>query len=112
MKYIDIDEISGGIPKDAVKQNLKFKTGKFVWRVKFSADLDPSTINATNLYVTNSNGGPLKTIISYDAASRVIEIEPQEAYSKEEQYSLHITRNVRSKGGQFLPKEITVKFTL
>lgn len=34
--YIKIESVTGGV-KNRVKQNLKFKTGNFVWRIKFTA---------------------------------------------------------------------------
>ena len=44
MNYLTIESVSGEA-QDKVKQNLKFKSGKFVWRVKFTAPLDPSTVS-------------------------------------------------------------------
>lgn len=109
MNYLTIESVSGE-PEDKVKQNLKFKTGKFVWRVKFTAPLDPATINNMNLYVTNLAEQPLKTSIRYDAEENFIEIEPLEAYAKDSTYILNISRNVRSRGGQTLKNDVRVKF--
>ena len=39
-----------------------------------------------------------------------IEIEPLEAYAKDSTYILHVSRNVRSRGGQNLKNDIRVKF--
>ena len=75
MNFIDIESVPAEV-KGKVKQNLKFKTGKFVWRVKFSAPLDPSSINNMNLYVTNTSDVPLKTSIHYNSQTNEIEIEP------------------------------------
>ena len=109
MNYLTIESVSGE-PEDKVKQSLKFKTGKFVWRVKFTAPLDPATINNMNLYVTNLAEQPLKTSIRYDAEENYIEIEPLEAYAKDSTYILNISRNVRSRGGQTLKNDVRVKF--
>lgn len=109
--YIEIESTTGGIEK-RIKQNMKFKTGNFVWRVKFTAPLNPSTVNNMNLYVTTLNESPLKTAIRYDAASNCIEIEPLEAYAKNESYILNITKNVESKGGQKLKDDIRLKFKI
>jgi len=103
----------GSIPEDIkgkVKQNLKFKTGKFVWRVKFSAPLDPASVNNKNLYVTNTGGIPLKTAIHYNSESHEIEIEPLEAYAKDSSYVLHVSKRVRSMGGQYLKSDISLEF--
>lgn len=108
-KYITIESVTGGV-SSRVKQDLKFKTGNFIWRIKFNTPINPSTINNQNLYVTTANNTPLKTNISYDSVNNCIEIEPLEAYSRNESYTLHITDNVSSKKGKKLQNEITIQF--
>ncbi len=107
--FIIIESISGS-GKSKVKQNLKFKTGSFVWRIKFTAPLNPATVNNRNLYVTSVNQIPLKTNIRYDTVDNCIEIEPLAPYAKNESYLLHVTTNVKSKQGQSLPNDITIQF--
>lgn len=109
--YIEIKSVSNG-SENLVKQDLKFKTGKFVWRIKFTAPLNPSSVNNNTLYVTDSKGDLLSTSIRYDAENRIIEIEPRASYSSEETYTLNVTRRVESKGGQRLKNEIQIKFNL
>lgn len=107
--YITIESVEGGV-NNLVKQNLKFKTGKFVWKIKFTAPLNPATVNNRNLYVTSMSQIPLPTNIRYDSINNCIEIEPLAPYSKNESYLLHITTNVKSKRGQRLPNDITIQF--
>lgn len=107
--FITIESVTGGA-KSRVKQDLKFKTGSFMWRIKFTAPLNPSTVNNRNLYVTNSSEKPLLTNIRYDSVKNFIEIEPLEPYTKNESYLLHVTTNVMSKRGQKLPNDITIQF--
>lgn len=107
--FIKIENVTGAT-EGHVKQKLKFKTGSFVWRVKFSAPLNPATVNNKNLYVTSLNQTPLKTHIRYDSVNNYIEIEPLEPYTMNESYLLHVTTNVMSKKGQKLPKEIVIQF--
>ena len=109
MNFINCESIPDDM-EGKVKQNLKFKTGKFVWRVKFSAPLDPATINNMNLYVTDTSNVPLKTAIHYNSDTHEIEIEPLEAYAKDSSYILHISRRVRSVGGQNLKSDISLQF--
>ena len=109
MNFIDIESVPAQV-KGKVKQNLKFKTGKFVWRVKFSAPLDPSSINNMNLYVTDTSDVPLKTSIHYNSQTNEIEIEPLEAYAKNSSYILNISKNVRSVGGQTLKSDVRLQF--
>lgn len=97
-KYIKIESVSDGV-ENRVKQNLKFKTDKFVWRIKFTAPLNPLTVNNKNLNVTTLNNTPLLANIRYDSVKNYIEIEPLEPYNKNESYLLHISHMVESKGG-------------
>jgi len=107
--FVNIESISDNM-QDKVKQTLKFRTGNFVWRVKFSAPLNPSTVNNRNLYVTSINLVPLKTHIRYDTLNKYIEIEPLEPYAQNESYILTITQNVKSEGGQSLKKDVQLQF--
>ena len=109
MNFISFESIPNDI-EGKVKQNLKFKTGKFIWRVKFSAPLDPATINNMNLFVTNTSDTPLKTSVHYNVDTNEIEIEPLEAYAKNSSYILHISKRVRSKGGQSLKSDLALQF--
>jgi hypothetical protein len=107
--YNTIENVVGSV-KSKVKQNLKFKTGSFVWKIKFTAPLNPATVNNRNLYVTSLSQAPLKTNIRYDTVENCIEIEPLDPYQKNESYLLHVTTSVKSKLGQSLPNEITIQF--
>lgn len=107
--YITIESVVGDV-ESRIKQSLKFRTGRFVWRIKFTAPLNPATVNNKNLYVTNLSLTPLSTNIRYDSFNKTIEIEPIEAYAKNQSYLLHITTRVKSAKGQNLPKEIAVQF--
>lgn len=111
MEYLNIESVTDGF-ENKVHQNLKFKTGKFVWQIRFNTPLDPSTINSINLYVTNTNMVPLSTEITYEPTLYMIEIAPMESYNKEESYILHITTNVKSKGGKPLKQPIKIQFKL
>lgn len=107
--FITIESVIGSV-KNKVKQNFKFKTGSFVWRIKFTAPLNPATVNNQNLYVTSLNKVPLKANIRYDTVENCIEIEPLAPYEKDESYLLHVTKNVKSKSGKSLPNDITIQF--
>ena len=106
--YLDIQTPAGS--EKLVRQDLKFKTGKFVWRIKFTAPLNPSTVNTNNLFVTTAAGNLLNAYISYKPETNCIEISPAAAYSATEQYTLHITTRVQSRGGQSLKEPVQIKF--
>lgn len=109
--YLDIKNVSDGY-LSKVRQDLKFKTGNFVWKIFFNIPLNPATVNNQNLSVTDAGGKPLKTHISYNSETNAIEISPQDAYVQGETYFLHVNKLVESKGGQRLKDEISVEFAV
>lgn len=109
--YLEFEAMTKGLEKK-VKENMKFKTGKFIWKIKFNIPLDPKTVNNVNLYVTTMNMSPLKTSIRYNSLENEIEVEPLEAYAKSESYILNITTKVTSLGGQPLREPLQVQFKI
>ena len=107
--YLNIVSVTGE-DKRLVKQDLKFRTGKFIWRIVFNIPLNPATVNNENLMVFTSQAAKVDTKISYNPDLHAIEIEPLEAYASGETYTLHITKKVESKGGQQLKNEIDLQF--
>ena len=105
--YLEFESMSAGM-ENKVKQDLKFKTGNFVWKIKFNVPLDPKTVNN----VTSLNLSPLKTAIRYNSLENEIEIEPMEAYAQNESYILNITTNVKSLNGKPLKEPIQVQFKI
>ena len=108
---LDIEDIPPQLA-NKVKQDLKFKTGNFVWRIRFNIPLDPKTVNTDTMYVTNSQNQRLGAHIRYDTKNEIIEVEPLEAYSTNELYALTITTDVKSKGGQSLKEPVQIRFKL
>jgi len=109
--YIDIKSVSGSDEK-LVKQDLKFRTGNFIWRVVFNIPLNPATVSNQTLTVFNSQKAPIETKISYNADTCAIQIEPREPYVQGEIYTLHVTKMVESKGGQRLKNDIDIEFAV
>ena len=109
--YLDILNVDESV-QNKVHQRLKFRTGKFVWKVKFNIPLDPRTVNNNNLYVMTTNNIPLPTNIRYNSETNEIEVEPTDAYSSEEEYVLNLTTRVRSAGGNYLKNPIKVQFKI
>lgn len=108
---LDIEDIPPHLA-NKVKQSLRFKTGNFVWRVRFNTPLNPKTVNNSTMYVTNSQNQKLHTHIRYDIQNELIEIEPLEPYAPNEYYNLIISADVKSKGGQTLKEPVQIKFKL
>lgn len=110
-RYISIESTSN-LVEDNIKTDFSFRTGNFVWRVKFNTPLDATTVTNTNLYVTNSDGLSIRSDIHYLSESNEIEIETLDAYDANKTYTLHITTKVQSRGGRKLKEPIEVKFHL
>ena len=108
---LDIEDIPPQLA-NKVKQDLKFKTGNFVWRIRFNIPLDPKTVNKDTMYVTNSQNQRLGAYIRDDTKNEIIEVEPLEAYATNELYALTITTDVKSKGGQSLKEPVQIRFKL
>lgn len=98
--------------KKKVRQDIRFKTNMFIWKVKFNAPLNPKTVNNVNLYVTTQAMAVLRSSIRYDALNNTIEVEPLDPYSPTETYTLNITTKVQSKGGKNLRSPIQIKFKM
>lgn len=109
--YLEIKNVSDGYV-GKVRQDLKFKTGNFVWKIFFNIPLNPSTVNNQNLTVTDASGKPLNTHITYNSELHAIEIAPKQAYAQGESYFLHIGKLVESRGGQRLKDEISIEFAV
>ena len=109
--YLSIEGMTEDL-EGKVKQDLKYKTGNFLWKVKFNVPLDPKTVNNENLYVTTENLSPLKTAIRYNSLENIIEIEPLEPYAQDETYILNITTNVTSLSGKALREPQQLRFKI
>lgn len=110
-KYLEFESVSEGL-EHKIRQDLKYRTGNFVWKIKFNVPLDPKTVNNVNLYVTSMNLTPLKTAIRYNSLENEIEIEPLEPYAQNESYILNITTNVTSLAGNPLKEALQVQFKI
>lgn len=110
-KYIQIEDVSPS-EKNKVKQDLKFRTNKFIWKVAFNIELDPKSVSSATVKVTNSEMTPIKTNIRYNPLQKCIEIEPLEAYAENESYILHISEKVQSKSGKHLKSATQVQFKI
>lgn len=109
--YLEFESMTEGL-ESKVYQDMKYKTGNFIWKIRFNTPLDPKTVNNVNLYVTSLNLSPLKTAIRYNSLENEIEIEPLEPYAQNESYILNITTNVTSLGGKPLKQPLQVQFKI
>ena len=52
--FIQIEGLTGQT-KDKIKQTMKFKTGKFVWKVKFRTHLNSTKVINSQIFVTRKD---------------------------------------------------------
>ncbi|HEX3023219.1 MAG TPA: Ig-like domain-containing protein [Lachnospiraceae bacterium] len=109
--YLNIETASEDVRKK-IRQDIRFKTNMFIWKVKFNTPLNPKTVNNVNLYVTTQAQAILRSSIRYDTVNNTIEVEPLDPYSPTETYTLNITTKVQSKGGKNLKSPIQIKFKM
>lgn len=110
-RYIQIENASPE-DKSKIKQDLKFRTSKFIWKVAFNTDLNPESVSNSTVTVMNMNKVPIKTNIKYNPFNKCIEIEPLESYAENESYILIVSNKVQSKTGKYLKKPIQVQFKI
>ena len=110
-RYIKIENV---LPEDKnkIKQDLKFRTSKFIWKVAFNVELNPESVSNSTVSVMNMNKIPIKTNISYNLNSKCIEIEPLEPYADNESYILIVSNKVQSKTGKYLKRAMQVQFKI
>jgi len=82
------------------------------WYIRFSAPLDPATVTAKNMDVTDTEGYIMRTVIRYDENRNMIALSPLDSYMEGIYYILHISKKVKSDRGQPLGKEVYVLFKL
>ena len=95
-----------------VREHLSGKTFNFCWKIRFSHELDPTSVNNTTMFVTTPDGGMFNCKIIYNPVENIIEIHPLENYSPNTQYTLTVTTRVKSLTGSHLPNDISVPFSI
>lgn len=82
------------------------------WAVKFNKDLDKSTINGSNITVTDTKGNALGVSVTPGNDSKSIVISPPTGgYGVNTAYYLTLGTNVKSASGKTMDKPVKMKFT-
>lgn len=95
-----------------IRNQLTSSAKIFTWKVRFSDELDPSTVNSNNLFVTTQSDRELLTNITYNKKENIIEIRPIYEYQPDTTYILTITKKVKSITGVPLAKELKLEFKI
>ncbi len=79
------------------------------WRIKFSKEVDPSTINNYTVRVTSQYGDMVEVSVS---GSVVTVRHPIGGYTPGETYTLHVGAGIRSINGKPLSQPVRMDFTI
>ena len=83
------------------------------WTIKFSLDVDPSSVIDNNIYILDKNGIKLAASLSMPD-NKTVSLTPKTLYTSGERYILYISKAVRSAvgGRTYLKDNIHMKFTV
>ena len=82
-----------------------------MWTVKFSAPMDLSTVNSSNIYVTDDSNLPVKTTLNRSADGTSVQVTPVSAYIVGKKYWIFMTGGITTNSGkQYLSKPGAVPF--
>lgn len=106
-----------GEPEDrSLYTSLESKTNVSIsedWEVKFSLDIDASTIKEKNIFITDSKGvnHSMLYLIDRENGLSTVQLIPAKEYTKGETYTLWI-KNIKSKNGGILKRWTSMDFTV
>lgn len=79
--------------------------------ITFSEAMDPSTITASNLTLSDNTGKAMSVSVSYDSTSRVATLQPAASLSASTSYSIKVSTAVTDLVGNHLAAAATSSFT-
>ncbi|RIJ69380.1 Ig-like domain-containing protein [Rummeliibacillus sp. POC4] len=80
------------------------------WSIKFSLNLDPTSVDKNNVYVKDSNGNLVETKLS--VANDIVKIIPTTSYQVGKKYSVYIGPDIQSTKGKILKTNVKFDFTV
>lgn len=92
----------------AAKMNVP--CGK-VWNVKFNESIDPSTINASSIMVTDASGNIFPVKLDYNPENESVTVTPENKYESGKTYNL-IIGDIKSASGSILKQPCKMPFTI
>lgn len=81
------------------------------WNIELNMDVDSSTVNENNVFITNSSGNKIdcKVSLSSIGKSHIITISPNSNYASGGKYTLHV-KGLKSPSGVSLKEPVTMGF--
>ena len=80
------------------------------WNIKFNMKLDQSTINDSNIVVTDSTGNAIPISLQVEKDGMGIVVTPKSQYAYGKTYNLTVKSGVKAVSGKNLPREVKVQF--
>ena len=80
------------------------------WNIKFNMKLDQSTINDSNIVVTDSTGNAIPISFQVEKDGMGIVVTPKSQYAYGKTYNLTVKSGVKAVSGKNLPREVKVQF--
>ncbi|OBR91748.1 beta-N-acetylglucosaminidase precursor [Clostridium ragsdalei P11] len=82
------------------------------WTVKFSSNLEPSTVNSTNIQVTDKNNVQVPVAVTLGNDPSTVMVSPKvSGYDPSEKYNLVIGEGLKSASGKNLSNPLSMQFT-
>ena len=81
------------------------------WSVSFSEAVAPECISSTYFFITDASGADLPVLVSTSADNKTIFISPQQPYTANTSYTLHVAAGIKGETtGSLLGAEILYPF--
>lgn len=92
-----------------IKENVPLDK---VWTITFNQEVDFSTVNNENIYVTDRYGNKISTFFGNEmnTPKNQVKISSTSGYAYSTEYQLHLTQNLKDKNGNSLNKPTVLKF--
>lgn len=92
-----------------IKENVPLDK---VWTITFNQEVDFSTVNNENIYVTDRYGNKISTFFGNEMnpPKNQVKISSTSGYTYSTEYLLHLTQNLKDKNGNSLNKPTVLKF--
>lgn len=86
--------------------------GDKVWTITFNMDVDPNTVNNTNIFIKDASGQTLNNVqVTLNPTTNQVYVDALNDYSPGT-YTLHISDQVKSTSGNYLKTPTTKTFTI
>ena len=80
--------------------------------ITFNKDLDKNSVTKDSIYVADSRGNKVETVLKYNPIEETVTVTPSKYYNAGEVYYLYITDKLLSTSGKSISKNIKYSFNI